>query len=401
MSPNTPAEPTATVASDSALERGRGPRPGLFQPPFLWSDFVGKPPPRRMRQGEGAYVVWQGTETGVDTRLNYLTIVTVDPGLDPDSPLDDVIRVESRFSCEPRFLLAAIHRQQAAMSRWTQAARERHTARVAKERVAIRGWPTPLARAAGWLVRQQGLFGLWLIALIARFTTWSVEVPDRIYASGYSVWATLYDRLGRRSLRKGLRDPANLTTEQKGVILTMSIALLVGSVIILNNIIPVFLPSLATPYRDLLTSFTLGLATAVVLPFPPSELLVIPPWLSAGVVAAFVVIVFSKMVGAWFVYFIGDELHDMIARQTRTKPRTKRIVEWMNQNAGKYGAPILGVFMATPFLPDTLSLYVFAVSGMRFRGYMLAVLVGSALRYGGVLAVLVFFGEGQLRAWLG
>lgn len=399
--PVTPRQAPAVVAR-SSVERGRGPSPGVYEAPFHWRDVVEAPPPRRRARGEGAYVTYHDTETDSDTRITYSTVITVDPGENPDDPNDDILVLETHVGVQSRFLLEFIHWERRTMdaraSRW----RQRVTSLTSRQRRVARrlgaGW---MRRSAMWLIRTEGRLMLATIRGVRGASRSVAELPDRIYTRIASAAGHLSNRLSRRVLLQGLKDPQRLSGPEKRVVFTVSTLALVTTVFLVNNLVSVAAPGYAGAWAALLKAYLLGVATALLLPFPPSELLTIEPFLVAGPVVAFLTLVLSKMTGAWLIFFIGDALHALIEEQTDGRPRLAAVVSWMNRNSAKYGALILAIFMAAPFLPDTLALYVFAVSGMSFRGYMAGALTGTVLRYAAVVGILMFFGTERIHELFG
>ncbi len=380
----------------TSTERGRAPSPGIVHAPFFWGDILDGAPPSRRNHGEGSYILYHALETGIDTRLAYSTLIRVTR----TGGVDD-ITVDSRITVQKRLFLEAIHKERQMMEAFTARARRRFSDHLVKVRRAANALPTWTHPAARWTIRTEAKIGLFAIDVPRRVSHALVQIPDSLYSGFVRAWSLLYGRFGRQTLWQDMRDPRNLSTEQKSVVLALTGAILVGAVLVMNNLVTLFTPRAAVAWSDLLNTFMWGVGTAVALPFPPSELLVIKPYLSAGPILAFLSIFASKVVGAWIVYFIGDALHAFIEKQTHGKPRTQRIVEWMNRNSEKYGFWLLGLFTALPFLPDTLALYVFAASGTNFKSYIGGVALGTAIRYLAVVGVAMLIGPGTLTDWFG
>ncbi len=397
----TPEDPRSKPRVITSVERGRGPRPGIMHAPFFWPDVVDSPPPTRRAKGEGAYTVYHALETGADSRITYSTIINVKQTGASESRVQQ-IEIDSRLGVQSRLFLEFIHKERAFMARTSARWRESLVSGLVRQRHAAKSLPYRwMRRGALWIVRAEGRAAHWGVKAVTMTTSAFVELPDVIYSRSMRAWSHVYGRLGRRTLLEDMKDPRNLTTEQKSTVLVLTAALLVGAIFLINNFVSFFLPRAAVAWSDLLNTFLWGAGTAVILPFPPSELLLIAPYLSAGIVLSFIAILASKVVGAWFVYFIGDALHAMIAKQTDGKPRMQKIVAWMNRNSERYGLVLLALFTALPFLPDTLALYVFAASGTNFKHYLWGVAIGTSIRYAGVLAILVLVGPDTLNAYFG
>lgn len=141
----------------------------------------------------------------------------------------------------------------------------------------------------------------------------------------------------------------------------------------------------------LLLSFLYSLGTVVVLPSPPE--LVLGAVASAPGWAVITVAVLGRVVGAYFVFFLGDRLKrwqrvQVWRNEARLQSWILRTEKWVN----RLGAPALFFLLLIPGFPDTAMSYALSLLGRRPWAFALAVAGASALRltlaYLGIFYVL-------------
>lgn len=134
-------------------------------------------------------------------------------------------------------------------------------------------------------------------------------------------------------------------------------------------------------------SFLYSLGTLVVLPSPQE--LVLGAVASAPGWAVITVVVLGRMVGAYFVFFLGDRLKRWQRVQIWRKKEAHlqswilRTEKWVN----RLGAPALFFLLLIPGFPDTAMSYALSLLGRRPWAFALAVAGASALRL-----TLAYFG---------
>jgi membrane protein YqaA with SNARE-associated domain len=220
-------------------------------------------------------------------------------------------------------------------------------------------------------------------------------VPDQAAAQVLRSEALLATRLGRRGFVEALKHPEQLTAEQKGVLLFLSLAGLAVLVLLLNSIIALALPELAPGYRALLGDALLQLGTLLGLPVAVEPAILVST-AAVGAVPTFLAFFVAKMYGAWLMYLVGDALHGAVAR--RGGRWTQRLVDWLRRNADRYGLLVLVLDNALPLAPDQV-MYVLAVSGMSFRRWMLGIAAGSAVRFGILIGGALLVGPERAAGW--
>jgi membrane protein DedA with SNARE-associated domain len=143
----------------------------------------------------------------------------------------------------------------------------------------------------------------------------------------------------------------------------------------------------------LFLAFLYGVGTVVLLPTPMEAVLTAtryaPPW------AVITVAVLGRMIGAYFVFFLGDWLKrlpkvEFWRRETRWGQRLLNQGEkWVN----RFGAPALFLCLLIPGFPDTGISYLLAIIGRRPISFTLAVGGAAALRLSLVQAGIWAIGQ--------
>lgn len=378
----------------SSIKRGRHPHPGIQYVPFHWRDVLDGSPPRRRTKGEGAFVVYHHTDVGDDVRVTYSTLVSIDPGVDADSTLDDIINVDSKLTVQKRFLQELIDREKAFSDRLANRLRNKLNASLQRRREGNTGhgaW----ARFSNVTIKVQAKVGMAGVRTLHKVMRGSVAIPDAIVTRSLSTGAALGHRRGRRVMRQGVRDPTRLTNEEKGVMLFLA-TIGLGALILLTT--TAFAISDAKFHTTVLGSWFTALQNAgfnvlTMLGVPiPAEALLIVSMLTDGFVLAVLAALVGRLIGIWLVYLLGDSLNHEIQKKTKKSPRMKKIVDWLNRNAEKRGFGLLVILNALPLIPD-LVFYVFAVSGMKFRKYMGGMTLGTIIKFGWTAALVWYYRE--------
>lgn len=387
--PTLPSIPTEDgVAVRVRLESGTGPSPGVQSEKFVWGDLLDGAPPRRQGMGEGTYAVRHMPETDRDLRVSYATVIRLDgPTAQP--------RVEERLSVDRRFLLSAMDRQRAfadrTAARW-RAGLAKSLAGQRRRTVHMR--PPWVASTIAFLLRIEARVAMWGIRAFRATVHAVAEVPDAVVALAMAAGHLLGDRFGRRTLRRGLKDPGLLSIEERAIVLLLAAAIAILAISFLNTLFALGLPEYAPVYRRVFADAALSFASAVAIPLPP-ETLLIGSVLTIGIILAFVGVTFGKLAASWILFILGDSLNAGLRAQTAGKPRLEKAVTWVRENADKRGGPVLFVVNVVPFLPDLL-IYAFAASGMRFQPYMLAIAAGTAVKYALIIALVLWIGPDRV-----
>lgn len=387
-----------SIVTQCSVARGRTMSPGIQQAPFYWRDVVDGPPPRRRWRGDCVQVTLHGMDDTGEVRIGFTTMVRVDPGMDKDSYLDDIVHVEERINVQRRLLQEFIDRERALSDRLALRMRSRlaHTLMAQRRRVnAIQtAW---LASFFLVLIRLQARVGDAGIRGIRAGLRSLVAVPDMVLTHGENARIHLASRSGRRTLRTAFGDPRNASPEEKTLVLVVLAFGLVASVLVLNTVFTTVFPQGAPAYRDALADFTASLLSVLALPIP-AEPILIGRTIAVGAVLAFTGLFLGKLVGSWMLYLLGDSLFDAIEKKTAKSPRMRRAIGVMQRNADRWGFLMLVIINSVPLMPDLL-VYVFAVSGMRFRTFMLGVGVGTALKFIGIIIGVQLIGPDVVSAF--
>jgi len=387
------------IIARCSLARGKSMSPGIQAAPFYWRDVVYGPPPRRRQRGDCIHVTFHGTDDTGDVRVGFTTIIRVDPGLDRHSTRDDVVHVEERLYVQRRFLQRMIDREKAFSDRLAMRSRSRLAhALLAQRRYVNTVRVAWIATLLLWLIRVQAKAGHAAIRGMRTALRGAVALPELVLTHTENLSIHLASKTGRRTIRHALADPRNATPYEKTAVLVVLSFALVGLVLLLNSIFALTPPGWTRAYKTILADFTTSLLSTIALPLP-AEPLLIRHTIDFGPVLAITGLFLGKMVGSWMLYLVGDSLNDGIQKKTAKSPRMKRIVEWMQRNADQYGFWILIPLNAIPFVPDLL-VYVFAVSGMRFRSFMAGIGVGTMIKLVGIVIAVYAIGPDVVDAFL-
>lgn len=382
-----------------SLTRGRNLSPGLQRGPWYWRDVVHGPPPRRRIRGDAIHVTFHGLADDPDVRLGFTTVVRVDPGVHADDPADDIIHVEERLNLQRRVLHELVERERAFSDRLALRWRSRLAHGLASQRRFANARKTAwVAAALLALVRLQAKIGHAVIRGTRAFLRSLVAIPDAILSHGETASVHLASQTGRARLRRALVDPAAATPIEKSVVLVLVAFSLLGIVLLLNTLFAAVFVDQARVYQGVLADFTSSLLSTIALPIPAEPILILHGG-QVGFAIVFAGLFLGKMVGSWILYLMGDSLNDGIQKKTAKSPRMERMVSWMQRNADKWGFWLLVPINAIPFLPDLLVL-VFAVSGMRFRGFMGGIALGTILKFSAIIAGVYWLGPERIQAFL-
>jgi uncharacterized membrane protein YdjX (TVP38/TMEM64 family) len=392
-----PVEPSFGIVNViSSVKRGRHPHPGIQYVPFHWRDIIEGSPPRRRTKGEGAYAVYHHMDVDEDVRVTYSAIVSIDPGIDLDSTLDDVVNVDVKITVQKRFMQELIDREKAFSDRLAAKLRNKLNVSLQRRREGTHGkgaW----ARFTHLTIRVQAKVGMAGVRTLHKVMRGSVAIPDAIVQRSISTGAALGGRTGRRVMKKGLRDPTRLTNEEKGVMLFLAAIALTAGILVATFGLVLFARDLLPTWVSALKNAGANALTAMGMPIP-AEVLLILSVVADGAILAFTAAFLGRMIGVWLVYLLGDSLNHEITKKTKKSPRMKKAVDWMNRNAEKRGFWILVVINALPLIPDVL-LYVFAVSGMKFRKYMGGIAVGTIIKFGVTVAAVLYVGGDAVQSF--
>ena len=381
-----------------AVARGRTMSPGIQQAAYYWRDVVHGPPPRRRAKGDCLQVTFHGTDDSGDVRIGFTTIVRVDPGMDKDSADDDIIHIEERVNVQRRALQELIDRERAFTDRMCLRMRSRLAHRlVAQRRLAQTIRIVWLASMVLALTRVQAKVGTSFIRGFRALMRGLVAWPDAFLTHTTNAGIHLGSRYGRKLLRKAIRDPASATPQEKTLALVVGSFTLAVGILLFDFALIVFDFPFFDAVRHIETDFLKSLGSVLALPIPV-EILLITSIFAVGATLAFVGLFLGKVVGSWMLYLLGDSLYDSIEKRTRTRPRMRRSVEWLQSSANRFGFLMLLIINAIPFIPDLL-IIIFAVSGMRFRSYFWGIALGTALKFLAIIAAVSFVGPETARAF--
>lgn len=352
-----------------ALHGDGAPAEGFVDPPFRWLDVLDGHPPGERERGSPVWCIRAGETLTSGIRVENVVLFRAN--------LQGRIEVEDGLFVTTRALAPAIETEREMVGLALEGVKRRAEARA-------EGAVHPVA---GWSHRAHAKSA----ALLRAFTRGLVSTPDRVANRGRRATALLSTPEGRARVRHGLVDPNDLTPEEKAVTLFVGISGIMGALVVSHFLVTLAAPQLATPWRTVFFLFLYGFVSSIGIPLP------IEPALLAGAVklgaaAAIGVTVLAKVLAAWMVFFLGDEVNDRLHARARSSPRLARFVAASERFAQRYGIAAVALFIAIPGLPDWMALYIFGSLHMRLGKFLLGVAIGGALLYTaltlGLLAIL-------------
>jgi len=333
------------------------PAGGVVDPPFRWDDVLEAFPPGDAERGPPAWCVHAPAFLTADARVENAVLVRI---------LEGRIEIEDRLSITRRAMAPIIETERqtvgAALEDAKAAAQQRaaqaeHPAQEITHRVT--------ARFFG------GLRGV---------TRGVASVPDRLANGARRAYAFLHTPEGRRRFRDGLFDPHALTREQKAVTLFVGVAGVLGLLALVHFAVTLAVPDLARPWRTLFFLFLYGFVAALGVPMPIEPAL-LPASLSVGPWPSIAAALCAKVLAAWMVFFLGDEVGHRLRRASEERPWLARIVGWSERFAERFGVAAVAAFLAIPGAPDAIALYVFGSLHMRLWKFLLGVAIGGFILY--------------------
>lgn len=380
-----------------SLRRGRSLRPGIKPQKWHWHDLLDGPPPRRREVGDATHITFHTTAEDDDVRISFTTIIHVSPGLDPVSTLDDTIHIDERVYVQRRALHEIIDKQRAFTDRLAIRQRERMRERTQRRRDLAARSPRPLrAPIRAYSRVEQKCTDVYIRSLRGTLRA-CVNVPDKVLGSIEGAGTRLGSKTGRRHMWAAMRDPSRATAHEKSVLLLLAAGILVVSILALNSLFALVLTGEAPIYTRLLADFSASLLGVLALPIPAEPLLVAEA-IAVGSILAFTGLFLGKIVGSWMLYLIGDSLNAALEKAGKKRKRIGAMLDWLKRNANRRGFLLLTVINAVPLMPDVL-VYPFAVSGMRIRGFMGGIALGTVIKFVAILVALQYVGQDRVIAF--
>lgn len=344
-----------------ALHREPAPPPGAVDPPFRWSDVLEDAPPGEAERGPPVWCV-MGTEVvhaGIRVE-NVLLVRRLERG---------IVDVEDRLCVTQRAFAPVIEMEREGVGAKLEDARA-----AAITRAQNGSHPVDTAihhvTAAG-------------IGALRRVTRGSATLPDKFAHGARRAAAALATPDARRQFWKGLVDPNDLTAHQKAVTLFIGLSGIAAALVVAHFAVTLILPDLARPWRAMFLLFLYGFATSIGAPLPIEPVL-LPAARALGPPLAIAVTLLAKVLAAWMVFFLGDEVNDKLRATAEKRPWVGRALDRSERFARRFGPWAVAFFIAIPGLPDVIALYVFGSLHMRLWKFLLGVAIGGAILYTGV-----------------
>lgn len=341
-----------------SLRTEPAPTSGTVDPPFRWEDVLRDGPPGDAERGPPVWCV-----TGAEI---------VSGGVRVENPLlvrlheDGTLELEDRLAVTTRAMAPVIETERSLIGQKLEDAKAN-----AHQRADDASNPAEVAahRATARL------------AGFARTLTRGVAtVPDKLSNAARRAYAFLSTADGRRRFRHGLVDPHDLDGEQKAVTLFVGVAAILGTLMLTHFVVTLAVPDLARAWRSVFFLFLYGFVGSIGLPLPIEPILFAAS-LAIGPVFAILVTLLAKVLAAWMVFFLGDEVNEKLRAKAETRPWLRTALDKCERFAQRLGILGVAVFIATPGLPDAVALYVFGSMKMRLWKFLLGVVIGGAVLY--------------------
>lgn len=370
-----------------SLRAERPPTEGIVPAPYSWEDLLEGEAPQRLPAPPPAWCAPGPELFEGGLRIELALLVTAAP----EGPL-----LEDRVCVTGRALATAIERERARVGAMVEDATER--SEVLKRRGMRRA---RALRRQGGVAALLGVALSWAMRLFHRaaegglrgfrgLTRGVISFPDRVRAGFERATSYLATPTGRRRFVEGLKDPRNVSAQQKAVTLFATLGSFVVALVLLHGAVTLALPQHAVAWRRMFLLFVYSFTTSMGPPLPLEPVL-LGASLYVGRPVALVTVLLAKVTAAYLIFFIGDEVHDKLREQAARKPWLDKMLDWSTRFARRFGVVALATFIAVPGLPDVIALYVFGTLQMTLRGYLLGVLIGSFL-----LNAFILYGVGSL-----
>lgn len=393
--PEAPAAPVSPDLLDgvTSIEYGARPEPGMQRALYLWRDVLDGDAPARAKYGEGAYAVYHSIDIDESVRITHQTLVHVRATRRRKAGGEEEHRIvaDARVSVQKRALLEVMDEVRQFADQRAARQREALARKLAKRRSAALQQNRLSRRVAFARIRGRARMSNSLIRTQRRVLRGLVEVPDSIISGALRVESHLSTRLGRQDLAVGLADSRKLTQDQRSALLFLTAVGLLAGVLLASLAVALVVPEYATVYRRLLQDAGTQFVGLFGLPIP-IELPFIFSLAAMGPALAFTGFFLGKMIGAWVLYLLGDSVRHHLEKKSKAKGQgPPKLLTWMESKGQKYGFVLLILDNALPLAPDQLML-VLAVTGMRLRSWMWGIAIGSAIKYGALIAGYYYFG---------
>ncbi|HVM46339.1 MAG TPA: VTT domain-containing protein [Candidatus Thermoplasmatota archaeon] len=349
--------PGSRVELRVSLHNEPVPSGGVVDPPFRWADVLHAVPPGDAERGPPAWCVHAPAFVAADARVENAVLVRV---------IEGRIEIEDRLGLTQRALAPFIETERQTVGLRLEEARAAAESRAEDA-------DHPVEEALHRVIAR--VFGA-----TRSLTRGVATVPDRLANASRRAYAFLHTPEGRRRFRDGLLDPHGLTREQKAVTLFVGVSGILGALAVAHFAVTLAAPDLARPWRTMFFLFLYGFVAALGLPMPIEPAL-LPATLTIGPWAAVATALCAKVLAAWMVFFLGDEIGHRLREASARRPWLERVVGWSERFAQRFGVAAVAAFLAIPGAPDAIALYVFGSLHMRLWKFLLGVAIGGAILY--------------------
>lgn len=364
-----------------SLHADPAPSSGIVDPPFRWDDILEDERPGEEERGPPVYCIPCGELLAAGTRIECTLLVTSyrERGFVH-------IEVEDRLCVTERALSGAIETERAGVGARIETSRTRHEGLARHGRVLAReAWRTRVFTSIVlWLVAGYHQVVATLLETLRALTRGLASLPDRVGTHTRRAAEFLSTPDGRRRFRRGLVDPHSLSGEQKAVTLFVGVSTVLATLVVLHFLVTLAAPQLAVPWRTVFFLFLYGYVSSLGVPLPVEPALFAAS-LSIGRIPTIGITVTAKVLAAWMVFFLGDEVNERMRKRAKDKPWFGRFLAASERFARRFGIFAVAAFLTVPGLPDAIALYIFGSLHMRLHHFLFGVAIGGTILYTAVL----------------
>lgn len=364
-----------------SLHADAPPPSGIVDPPFRWDDLLEEERPGAEERGPPLYCIPMGELLVGGTRLENTVLVM---SYRESGAIH--IEVEDRLCVTERALAGAIETERAGVGARIEVRRSHHERRATDLRMRARtAWSTRFFTSVLlWLRASYHGIAATLLETLRGVTRGFASLPDRLGTHTRRASDFLSTPDGRRRFRRGLLDPHSLSGEQKAVTLFVGISTVLATLVVLHFLVTLVFPQFAIPWRTAFFLFLYGYVSSLGVPLPVEPALLAAA-LSIGRILTIAITVTAKVLAAWMVFFLGDEVNERMRKRAKDKPWFGRFLSASERFARRFGIFAVAAFLVVPGLPDAIALYIFGSLHMKLHHFLFGVALGGLILYTAVL----------------
>lgn len=359
-----------------SLRAERTPAEGVVPQTFEWDDLLDGEPPHEGPRTPPSFCVPGPDVFEGGLRIEMALLVQAVP--------EGVPLLEDRLCVTGRVLASAIDAERARVGAFvnkasTRSHRFRQRAAARARRMRRHGGPAAIVGAMlAWLSRLLHRVANGALRAMRAITRGVIAFPDWVRAGGSRATAFLATPSGRRRFWEGVKNPRNLPPQQKAVTLFVALGVLTAGLVLVHALVTLILPQHAVAWRRVFLLFVYSFVTSMGPPFPLEPAL-LAAVVYVGKLPTLATVLAAKVLAAWMVFFVGDEIHDKLQELSARKPWFNKFLAKSEEFARRWGIATMAAFIATPGLPDVVALYIFGTLHMKLTHYLAGVFIGALI----------------------